>query len=207
MTSQAATASRTSLARFAAIVFVALYVPPLLIAFGVIPFAYRFVVLVAVAAALAGVALVRGTPARALGLRSDNLGPALLVNAALSLVLGAALLIAWRQGLIRTPRQIDWRWFAPFYVLVSCPAQEFACRGFLFAEMERHGIAGAGPQIAVSAFTYAFLHVVYWDTLAILAPLAIGVVWGVVYRRWPNLWGVVLSHAVLGLISIVVGLV
>jgi membrane protease YdiL (CAAX protease family) len=207
MTSQASIASRISVARFAGTVLLALYVPPLLIAFGVIPFAWRFVVLVAVAAALAVVALARGTPARALGLRRDNLKPALAVNAVLSLVLGAALLIAWRQGLIRAPRQVDWWWFAPFYVLVSCPAQEFACRGFLFAEMERYGITGAGPQIAVSAFTYAFLHVVYWDTLAFLAPLAIGVVWGLIYRRWPNLWGVVLSHAVLGLISISVGLV
>jgi hypothetical protein len=27
-----------------------------------------------------------------------------------------------------------------------------------------------------------------------------------IYRGWPNLWGVVLSHAVLGLISIAIGL-
>jgi len=102
---------------------------------------------------------------------------------------------------------VDWWWFAPFYVLVSCPAQEFACRGFLFAEMARRGIIGAGAQIAISAVTYAFLHVVYKDWLAFLAPLVIGLVWGAIYRRWPNLWGVVASHVVLGLISIMIGLV
>jgi membrane protease YdiL (CAAX protease family) len=91
--------------------------------------------------------------------------------------------------------------------LASCPAQEFACRGFLFAEMTRRGITGAGAQIAVSAVSYAFLHVVYQDWLAFLAPLFIGLAWGAIYRRWPNLWGVVVSHAILGLISIMIGLV
>jgi uncharacterized protein len=187
-------------------VLAAFSLPPLLIVLGVIPFAWRFVVLVAVAAALGVVALLRGTPARALGLRADNLKPALAVNLLLSLILGGALLAAYGLGFIRAPRPIDWWWFAPFYVLVSCPAQEFACRGFLFAEMEHRGIAGAVPQIAISAFSYAFLHVVYRDWLAFLAPLAIGVVWGAIYRCYPNLWGVILSHAMLGLVSLAVGL-
>src|SRR5262245_16050574 len=200
-------ASAGSLVRFAAVVFAALYLPPLLLAFGVIPFAYRFVVLVAVAAALGVVALMRGMPARELGVRSDNLKPALAVNAVLSLVVGSALLLASGLSLIRAPRAIDRWWFAPFYVLVSCPAQEFASRGFLFAEMERRGIAGAGTQIAISAFSYAFLHIVYKDWLAFLAPLCIGVAWAAIYRRFPNLWGVILSHAVLGLISLRVGLI
>jgi uncharacterized protein len=206
MSGQAGGASRASWARLATVLLAAFYLPPLLIVVGVIPFAYRFVVLVAVAAALALVALVRRMPAVVLGLRTDNLRPALAANAALALLVGLALLTAFVLGLIRHPRTVDWWWFAPFYVLVSCPAQEFACRGFLFAEMESRGIAGAGSQVAISAVTYAFLHIVYRDWLAFLAPLAIGIVWGVLYRRYPNLWGVALSHAVLGLISIGAGL-
>jgi CAAX protease family protein len=207
MTEQAAAAPQASLARFAALLFTAFYLPPLLIAVGVIPFAYRYVVLVAMAGALAVLAVQQGTPARELGLRTDNLKPALAVNAVLALGVGSALLALHWLGLMRHPRAIDWWWFAPFYVLVSCPAQEFLCRGFLFAEMSRRGITAAGAQIAVSSITYAFLHIVYKDWLAFLAPLAIGIVWGAIYRRHPNLWGVVLSHAVLGLISIAIGLV
>jgi hypothetical protein len=67
---QAAEPSPGSLARFAAIVLAAFYLPPLLIVLGLIPFAYRFVVLVAVAAALGVVALLRGTPGRELGLHA-----------------------------------------------------------------------------------------------------------------------------------------
>jgi CAAX protease family protein len=207
MTEQVAIVPRASLARFAALLLAAFYLPPLLIYFGLIPFAYRYIVLLAIAAALAIVAVQQGIPARELGLRTDNLEPALAVNAALALVVGSALLAAYWLGFMRQPRVMDWWWFAPFYVLVSCPAQEFICRGFLFAEMGRRGITGAGPQIAISAVTYAFLHVVYKDWLAFLAPLVIGLAWGAIYRRYPNLWGVVVSHAILGLISIAIGLV
>jgi membrane protease YdiL (CAAX protease family) len=199
--------SAASLARFAALALVAFYVPPLLIYTGLIPFSQRFAVLVAVAGALALVALLRGTAPRDLGLRADNLRPALAVNAVLALVVGAGVLAAFWLGLIRRPRPIDWLWFAPFYVLVSCPAQEFACRGFLFAEMQRHGIVGAWPQIVISAVTYAFLHIVYGNWLSFLAPLCIGLAWGAIYRRYPNLWAVILSHAALGLLSIAAGLV
>jgi uncharacterized protein len=207
MTDQAAVAPQASLLSFAGLLLVALYLPPALIAVGLIPFAYRYVVLVAMAAALAVLARQQGIPARELGLRTDNLMPALTVNAVLSIVVGSALLAVWWLGLMRQPRAIDWWLFAPFYVLVSCPAQEFLCRGFLFAQMRRHGITGAGAQIAVSAVTYAFLHIVHRDWLAALAPLAIGIVWAAIYRRHPNLWGVVVSHAILGLISIAIGLV
>ena len=196
-----------SLVSFAALVFCAYGVPPLLIFFGVVPFAYRFHVLVGVAAVLAVVAIGRNIPLRELGFRTDNLKSALLVNALLSLVLGAAMLALFWLNLIREPTAPNLWWFAPFYVLVSCPAQEFSCRGFLFAEMNRCGIARALPQIAISSAAYAFLHIIYNDWLTVLAPLFIGVIWGVIYRLYPNLWGVVFSHAVLGLISIVVGLV
>jgi len=206
MTGQSDTNRPASMVRLAALLLAAFYLPPLLIVLGVIPFAYRFVVLLAVAAALGLLALLRGTPAAELGFRTDNLKPALAANAALVLLVGLALLAAFALGLIRHPRTVDWWRFAPFYVLISCPAQEFACRGFLFSEMGRRGIAGAGSQVAISAFTYAFLHIVYRNWLAFLAPLTIGIVWSLLYRRYPNLWGLTLSHAVVGLISIAVGL-
>jgi hypothetical protein len=101
------------LAQLAALLLAAFYLPPLLIYFGFIPFAYRFVVLVAVAAILALVAWLRGTPARDLGLRSDNLKPALPVNAALAIAVGSGLLAAFWLGLMRQPRAIDWWRFAP----------------------------------------------------------------------------------------------
>jgi hypothetical protein len=39
-----------------------------------------------------------------------------------------------------------------------------------------------------------------------LAPFCIGLVWGMIYRTWPNS-GAPLSHAALGPISIAIGLV
>ena len=69
--------------------------------------------------------------------------------------------------------------------------------------------AAVAPQASLARFAALMLAVVYKDWLAFLTPLAIaiGMVWGAIYRRYPNLWGVVASHAILGLISIMIGLV
>ncbi|MBO0763074.1 MAG: CPBP family intramembrane metalloprotease [Hyphomicrobiaceae bacterium] len=207
MTNQMTSLGRTSGLKFAALVLAAFYLPPLLIRVGLIPRTYAFVVLLVIAGAFALIALAQRMPAAELGFRWDNLKPAVAANAVLALAVGSGLLAAFWLGLIRHPHAGNWWWFVPFYVLISCPVQEFVCRGFLFAEMRRCGITGAGSQIAISAVSYAFLHIVFRDWLAFLAPLAIGVGWGALYRRYPNLWGVVLSHAVLGLISLRIGLI
>jgi hypothetical protein len=57
----------------------------------------------------------------------------------------------------------------------------------------------ACPQIAISAVSY--LQIVYRDGVALPAPVAMGAVWEAVY------WGVVLSHAALGLIAVSAGLI
>ena len=67
--------------------------------------------------------------------------------------------------------------------------------------------AAVAPQASLARFAALLLAVVYKDWLAFLAPLVIGIAWGAIYRRYPNLWGVVVSHAILGLISIMIGLV
>jgi uncharacterized protein len=98
-------------------------------------------------------------------------------------------------------------WFFPLYATLFSPAQEFACRAVLFAELARRGIASATAQVLITAATYAFIHVIYRDALVLAATFAIGIAWGVIYRRWPNLAGVSLSHAGLGAGAILVGLI
>jgi membrane protease YdiL (CAAX protease family) len=34
-----------------------------------------------------------------------------------------------------------------------------------------------------------------------------GIVWGMIYYKHPNFWGVTISHAVLGIVSIATGLI
>ena len=59
----------------------------------------------------------------------------------------------------------------------------------------------------ITAVTYAFIHIIYRDLLVLAATLVAGIAWGAIYRRWPNLIGVAISHAGLGASAISVGLI
>lgn len=181
--------------------------PTALIWAAVIPFALRFHVLVASAAGLAIYAVVSGCSLRELGLRRDTLAGSLIANAVLLAVVSAGLLVACASGLIRAPRVPGWVWFFPLYVVLFAPAQEIACRAVLFAELARRGILSATAQVLITAVTYAFIHVIYRDALVLAATFAIGVAWGAIYRRWPNLAGVSASHAGIGVTAILAGLI
>jgi CAAX protease family protein len=193
--------------RLLALLLFAYVVPPMLIALGIIPFALRFCVLVGVAAGLAVYAALQGYSLRALGFRTDTLKDSLLINISLSAAVIAALLLAYALGLIRAPTIPTWSLFFPFYVLLFCPAQEFTCRSVLFAELARLRVLPAWAQVVITAVTYMFIHIIYADELLLLATLVIGLVWGSIYWLRPNVYGVMLSHAALGVTSILVGLV
>ena len=183
------------------------YLPVLLIWLGIIEFEYRFRVLIILALLLAVYSFIRGHSLFALGLRADNLKNSFLLNAVWSFVLLAFLLTAFFAGAIRRPSVPDWEWFFLFYIFVSAPAQEFIFRSVLFAELDKAGIRSAFWQISATSLTYCFLHIIYNDWLTLAVTFAMGVVWGIIYYKNPNFWGVAFSHAVLGAVSILVGLV
>jgi len=193
--------------RFLLVLLIAFYLPVLLILGGVIPFAHRYGVLLSIAGALALYAWREGYTLRDLGVRRDTLGKSLAINAGVALVILVAMGLAFAQGLIREPTVPAWRGFFLVYVLAVCPAQEFSCRSLLFAEMNRRGPTSAPLQVGITAITYAFLHTIYWDALTMVVTLVMGVVWGIVYRAAPNFLGVSFSHAVLGVASILMGVV
>lgn len=181
--------------------------PTCLILIGAIPFAYRFYVLLLASGALGIYSWWRGFSLRQLGIRSDTLKSSIIVNATVSCSLTALLLIAYSLDLIRTPSIPGWSLFFPMYVLVFCPAQEFSFRSVMFAELTLFDALSDTLRVAISAVSYAFAHAIYRDPLVLLITLAMGWVWGSIYLRNPNLLGVTLSHAVLGAVSIMIGLV
>lgn len=77
----------------------------------------------------------------------------------------------------------------------------------MFAELNRSGVSRSLWQILISAITYSLMHVFYNDLITLGVTLLMGVVWGMIYRKHPNFWGVALSHAVLGVVSILVGII
>jgi len=208
MDSELATTARTgNTGRLALFLIGFYYLPTVLIWRGFLPFEHRFAVLVILTLVVAAYSLYIGLTIRDLGFRRDTLAGALTVNGILSVLIVLALYILFKANLLREPTLPKWSLFYPFYVLVSGPAQEFLFRSVLFAEMARNGIRSPLLLVLISAITYSFLHVIYNDAITLVVTLVMGITWGCIYQRFPNFWGVTLSHVVLGIVAMLVGLI
>lgn len=149
----------------------------------------------------------RGLSLKELGFRTDTLKGSLFLNALVSLPLVSIMLLSFDAGVIREPTPPAWGLFFAHYVFISGPSQEFLFRSNLFALMRRSNINGPVLQVVVSAVTFSFMHAFYKDWPTLIVTLAIGLMWGAIYYRYPNFWGVALSHALLGVVAVKVGVV
>lgn len=196
--------SRLGFAAFLALIYI---VPPLLILTRVVPFSFRFSALLIIAAGVFVYVIWRGNSLYALGFRMDTFRASFVYNLWVTLLAVLIIAILNFLGLIHAPTVPQWRWFFIFYVLLSCPAQEFLFRSVLFAEMDRVGISHRLWQITISSLAYCFLHIIYKDAITLGVSLLIGVVWGLGYYSSRNFWGVTISHCILGSVSIFMGLI
>lgn len=183
------------------------YLPPLLIWAGALPFAWRFQILAVMTVMMVAFDYWHGISLKELGVRRDTLKGSLLLNAAASLLLVILMFLTFKAGLIREPTIPGWELFFAYYLFISSPSQEFLFRSNFFALTRRIGIERPVLQIIASAVTYSFLHIFYKDPITLLVTFAVGLLWGWIYQRYPNFWGVAFSHAVLGAVSILVGLI
>lgn len=142
-----------------------------------------------------------------LGIRRDTLKGSFALNAIAALLLVTFIYITFKAGFIRTPTPPGWKLFFAYYLLISSPSQEFLYRSNFFALARRSGFGGAWLQVVASAITYSFLHIIYKDAITLSATFAAGLLWGWIYHKYPNFWGVAFSHAALGTVAILVGLI
>ena len=181
------------------------YVPVLLIWSGLIPFACRFQVLAAVLLVLVALGVNRGFDRRELGFTLAHSRQALGWNL-LFLAVGAVALCALARSGWTMPRQSDYPLTAfLFYLLFLGPVQEVIFRGILFAEMRKCGIVEGKLLVLISTCTFCFLHIIYNNPSVLLLTLVSGFVWGVLFLRWPSIWGVSLSHSLLGALAMFLG--
>ena len=144
---------------------------------------------------------------RELGFRKDTLKGSLLLHTVTSTLLAVCMYLTYSAGLIRTPTIPSWKLFFVYYLFISSPSQEFLFRSNFFALMRRSRFSGLALQIVASAITYSFLHIIYKDALILLTTFVIGLLWGWIYHKYPNFWGAAFSHAVLGTLSILFGII
>jgi membrane protease YdiL (CAAX protease family) len=142
--------------------------------------------------------LRRGETARDIGLRVDNLGPALLQ--ALVFV-GPLILISPIVGLaldtIRLLPGASW-WWIPGAAerFASGTLQQYGLLCFFYRRMQEL-IPGTWPPLLSAAGVFALFHLP--NPFLTVVTLGAGILSCWLYRRVPNLWALGLSHALLSM--------
>jgi len=201
------TLAREAILMFSGFILIAFYTPVTLIWLDVIPFRYRFFLAFIVMALTIPYILKRGFNWSELGFRRDTLKGSLKWNLGITPFFLLLLYIFNKVGWIELAQVRLWPVFLFFYILVLTPVQEFFFRSILFAEMKKVRIRNPLPIIALSSLSYGFLHVIYQKPAVLVATLLMGVVWGCIYYKYPNFWGVTISHALLGAVAITAGMI
>lgn len=186
-----------------------IYVCPVaLVATGVIPFAWRFGVLLAMTLAAAGIAAAsKRHTVHGLGLGLPGAGQvlrwAVLPSVILIGVIALGVLpVHHADGGVVAGRMA----FYVFFVCVSAPAQEFLYRSFLFAELGESRIPPTAT-VLVSAALFGFMHIIYRDLNTVLLTLGAGLVWATVFQMTRRVSITAVSHAVLGVAAIAAGVI
>ncbi|NMG08994.1 type II CAAX endopeptidase family protein [Brasilonema sp. UFV-L1] len=188
------------------IVSLAYILPVLVIYLGLVPFSWRFYILILAAIAIFNIARLYRFSALELGFTKKYLVTSLFAIALPTLASALLMFIYYiMQGARIDNSAYKWTFYL-FFVGVSSPVQEFLYRGFLFGIFSRAKLA-IWVQILLSTLLYSFVHLIYRDVPTLLSTFILGMFWGCHYAKYRNLYSIIISHSLLGAIAILVGLV
>ncbi len=139
-----------------------------------------------------------------LGITKKNFSESIKRNMLL-VILCFALIIIFKVFHLDKYSPTETMFFYIFYIFISCPIQEFLYRGvFGYFDMNNKN-----PYlwIVLSSLCYSFVHIIYKDVLTCVLTFIIGIIWYLFYKKDYNLAGVTLSHIVLGILTIALGIV
>jgi len=133
---------------------------------------------------------------RDLGFRRDNIVAGLVPVGASTLLVGAALLAfaAARGRPIWQPAVLVLLALYPLWAL----AQQFAFQGLLHRGL-RVLVRPPWLQVLITAAAFASVHA--GNLTLVMVTFAAGIMWSLLYRRWPNLWLLAGSHTILAALA------
>nr|WP_321402221.1 CPBP family intramembrane glutamic endopeptidase [uncultured Desulfobacter sp.] len=172
-----------------------------------IPFEYRFFACFCALGALVWFCVSRQYSLAELGFRTDNLQSSLVWNLVFCVAGGIGLVFMQKAGFSRPQSQTTSVYVYLFYFLFLGPAQELLFRGILFSEIKR--IPGLGNRffLCISTLSFCFLHIIYNHPPLLVMAMVSGLAWGIIFIKRPNLWGVTLSHSLLGTLAMLLYLI
>lgn len=168
-------------------------------------FFYKFYILTAVGVFIYFLFRLNKVTAKELGIKKENTIKSLKRNFPLIAIMSIAIIFSKLFNLNRfTPTETIG--FYIFYVFVSCPIQEFLYRG-VFGYFEKKFPRIGHWMIVIASFCYSLVHIIYKDIFTLLITFLIGLIWYYLYRKDYNLLGISISHAILGIMTILLGII
>lgn len=179
---------------------------PALILLNIINFDYKFYALTIGGFFVFLLLYFNGYSQKEMGLKFDSLKQSFIDTLLLTLILLIIGIILFLTGKSQRFDINESGMFFIFYIFISCPIQEFLYRGALNAIFEKLELK---PPfiILISSLLYSYVHIIYLDFLTLILTFAIGLIWHYEYRKTNNLFGVTVSHIVLGILTILIGLI
>jgi len=193
--------------KFLFILLSGLYIPVILLWSGIIPLEYRFNVLSVVIISFLLFSFQRRYRFRELGYRIDNLSSSLCWNFTFGLSGSLCLYYSHKYGLLTPAKIYNIPYNYLFYIAFLAPVQELLFRGILFAEIRRIGRINCKTIFFISTFSFCFLHIIYDRPPLLIISFVSGLIWSFIYIKLPNIWGVSISHALLGAAAMFLGVI
>ena len=178
---------------------------PILICIGIIPWNMKFVALIVGVVAMYIVMRILGNTHSDIGITRQRTIYSLKTVLPITIVL---LIAAGLFLLLEKPRfsPTEGIGFYVFYILISCPAQELLFRGILSRMLQELRLHQA-LELGVAAALFGYVHIIYGAMLTVVVMGIVGLFWHRAYQHSSNLIGVTISHVVLGVMTIALGII
>lgn len=178
---------------------------PILICIGVTPWSMKFAALIVGVVAMYIVMRILGYTHSDIGITQQRTIYSLrtVLPITIALIIAAGLFLLLEKPRFSPTEGIG---FYVFYVLISCPAQELLFRGILsrmLQELRLHRVL----ELGVAAALFGYVHIIYGDILTVVIMGIVGLFWYRAYQRSSNLIGVTISHVVLSVMTIALGII
>lgn len=178
---------------------------PILIFYNAALFKYKFYILTMAGLLIYILLKVNNINNKDLGIRKKNILKSLKRNIPM-ILLFIIIIIIFKLFDLNKYTPTETIFFYLFYIFLSCPIQEFLYRG-IFGYFENTLIKNKYVMFLLSSFCYSFVHIIYKDILTCILTFLFGIVLYLLYRKDYNLLGVSISHIILGILTIYLGIV
>ena len=172
-----------------------LILPVLLIYFDIVPFKYRSLVLYSTVLAVILGVVTEKMSLNEIGIRTDNLKQTFLPYFLFNII--ALIIVIWHaRNTGKIPLE-NW-WKIPYFQFIFIPTsivQEFIYRSFFQTQYQK--ILNPVITILVIAVLYSFMHILWNSAEFLVMTLIGGIVWGILWYKYPNLIWMSASHSIL----------